>query len=71
MYSNNINEIIVQTLNIYLFHNWVNKLFSQENKVPRKQFKARKVAGSATYKQVTLFIQFVQALNKVRSVSSD
>ena len=29
----------------------INKLLSEENKVPRKQFGAGKVAGSATYKQ--------------------
>ena len=29
----------------------INKLFSEENKVPRILFEARKVAGSATYKQ--------------------
>ena len=29
----------------------INKLSLEENKVPRKQFEARKVAGSATYKQ--------------------
>ena len=33
------------------FHNWVNKLFSVGNKVPRTLFEARKVAGSATCKQ--------------------
>ena len=36
---------------MYLFHKWMNKLFSEENKVPRILFEARKVAGSATYKQ--------------------
>ena len=29
----------------------MNKLFSEENKVPRTRFEARKVAGPATYKQ--------------------
>ena len=29
----------------------MNKLFSEENKVPRTLFEARKVAGSATRKQ--------------------
>ena len=37
-----------------LSRNWINKLFSEENKVNRItgiQFEAGKVAGSATYKQ--------------------
>ena len=29
----------------------MNMLFSEENKVPRTLFEARKVAGSATYEQ--------------------
>ena len=33
------------------FYNWINKLFSEENEVPRTLLEARKVAGSATYKQ--------------------
>ena len=33
------------------FLNWINKLFSEENKVPKTLFEARKLAGSATYKQ--------------------
>ena len=36
--------------NIYFYY-WIDKLFLEENKVPRKLFDARKVAGSATYKQ--------------------
>ena len=47
----NIIEVIKQTLKYVLFHNWVNKLFSEENKVLRTLFEARKVAGSATSKQ--------------------
>ena len=35
---------------MYLFCYWVNKLFSEENKVPRTLLEAGKVAGSATYK---------------------
>ena len=35
------------------FHNWINKLFPEENKVPRRLFEARKVSGSATCKQNT------------------
>ena len=38
--------------NIYFFHNWINKMFSKENKVTRTLSEARKVAGSAKYKQV-------------------
>ena len=33
------------------FHNWMNRLLSEEKKVPRTLCGARKVAGSATYKQ--------------------
>ena len=40
-------EIIMQILFIFS----INKLFSEENKVPGTQFEARKVAGSATCKQ--------------------
>ena len=29
-------------INIHLLHNWINKLFSEENKVPRTLFEARK-----------------------------
>ena len=32
-------------------YNWINKLFSEKNKVPRTLFEVRKAAGSATYKQ--------------------
>ena len=65
----NLNEVIMQTQRYFFSHNWVNQLFSEENKVPRTQFEARKVAGSATYInkvneyytassfKVTLFIQ--------------
>ena len=37
--------------NILFFHKRINKLFSEENKVPRTLCEARKVAGSAKYKQ--------------------
>ena len=33
------------------FHNGIKKLFTEENKVPRTLFEARKVAGSAIYEQ--------------------
>ena len=36
--------------NIYLFHEWINKLFSEENKVYRTLCEAREVAGSAKCK---------------------
>ena len=35
----------------YDFNHWINKLLSEKNKVLRALFEARKVAGSATYKQ--------------------
>ena len=35
----------------YFLHNSIKKLLSEENKVPRMQYEARKVAGSTTYKQ--------------------
>ena len=45
--------------------NGQNKLFSYENKVPRRLFAAREVAGSATYKQSKWyesdFIQFIHS----------
>ena len=44
-----VNEIIIQTSNFP--NKWINKLFSEENKVPRTLFEARKLAGSAIYKQ--------------------
>ena len=34
------------------FHNWTNKLFSEETKIPGTLFEARKMAGSAKYKQL-------------------
>ena len=34
---------------MYFFHNWINKLFSEESEAPRTLFEARKVAGSAKY----------------------
>ena len=40
----NINEEIIQT-QIYEYM-WINKLFSEENTVPRTLFGARNVAGS-------------------------
>ena len=51
----------------FFFHKWIKKLFSEENKVPRTLFEARKVAGSAKYKQskwncVVLFGQFIYSV---------
>ena len=36
---------------MYLYNKWINKLLSEENKVPGTLFEARRVAGSAKYKQ--------------------
>ena len=60
----------------YFIHNWINKLVSEEHKVPRTQFDARRVAGSANYKQskavssfnVSLFIQFIKSWKQVEFV---
>ena len=48
-----IQEIQTLNLNVKLIiqTNCINKLFLEENKVPWTLFEARKVAGSATYKQ--------------------
>lgn len=35
----------------FFFRNWIIKLSSEENQIFRAMFKARKLAGSATYKQ--------------------
>ena len=43
--------------NINHLHNWINKLFSEENKIPRTLFEARKVAGSAN-------IELIQSQHK-------
>ena len=44
-----INEVMKQ---IFIFcPNWINKLFSEENNFLRTLFDARRVTGSATYKQ--------------------
>ena len=45
---NNMNEVLIQTQKCVFFHNWMNKLFSEGNKVPGTLLEARKVAGSAT-----------------------
>ena len=49
---------------IYLFHKWINKLSSEESKVIRALFEARKVAGSATYivKQYETVLSFKVSL---------
>ena len=53
----NTNEVIIQAHidRSFVFHNWINKLFSEENKIPRTPFEAWKVAGSATYKYMTVW----------------
>ena len=33
---------------MFCFHYWINKLFSEGNKLPRTLFEGGKVAGSAT-----------------------
>ena len=43
---------MIQTHEYLVFLNWINKLFSEEYKVPRTLFEARMMAGSATYKTV-------------------
>ena len=46
----NIKRVMIRTqIYIIFYHNLINELFSEENKVPRTLFGARKVAGSATY----------------------
>ena len=64
---------MIQTHNIHISHDWINKLFSEDDKVPRTLFVARKVAGSATYKQretiwnyIVLQGQFVYQSRKQR-----
>ena len=48
-----INEVVIQKAEIFTFSiNWINLLFSEENKVPRTLCEAGTVAGSATYKQI-------------------
>ena len=46
-----ISEVKIQNQIYGLFYNWINKLFSEENKVHRTLPEARKVAGSAKYSQ--------------------
>lgn len=46
-----INDVQYRLRYIYCFHNLINKLFLNEIKVPRAMFEARKVAGTARYKQ--------------------
>ena len=70
LYTHNNNEVLKQYSEIvFFFHNWMNKLFSEEDKVPRTLFEAGQVMGSATglnkvkqnetvfYFKVSLFIQ--------------
>ena len=53
----------------------MNKLLSEANKNPRTLFEARKVAGSATYKQIqtawkaSLFVQFIQSWEQWEFIS--
>ena len=50
----NNNEAITQTKNMYLFHDWINKMIFEENKVPVTVFEARKAAGSAEYNTIII-----------------
>lgn len=67
----NINEVIIQTYK-QILQKGINKLLSEESKVPERGLKLEKVAASATYKQsqqyepvltskVSLFIQFIES----------
>ena len=40
----NINEVIIQTQKL-IFHNWINKLFSEEDKVPEHCLKLERWRG--------------------------
>ena len=42
-------KLQIQRFLIFFSHYWINKLSSEENKVPRKLFEASKVAGSAIW----------------------
>ena len=44
---------------MFFFHSWINKLFSEEDKTSRAQSEAKKVAGSAKYKQSKTVWNFV------------
>lgn len=46
----NINEVIIQTYK-QILQKGINKLLSEESKVPERGLKLEKVAASATYKQ--------------------
>ena len=39
---------------MYLFHDWINKMIFEENKVPVTMFEARKAAGSAEYNTIII-----------------
>ena len=43
------DEVKMQVQGCLFLNDWINKLFSEENKVPRTLFGARRVAGSAKY----------------------
>ena len=44
----NIHDI-TEAMIYFFLHHWTNEVFSEENKIPRTQFEARTMAGSATY----------------------
>ena len=57
----NIIEVIIPKQIYAFFHNWLNQLFWEDNKVPR----TRKVAGSAKCKYVLSFKPFVYSVHSV------
>ena len=48
----------------FFSHKWINKLFSEEKRVSRTLFEARKVAGSAKYKQMKTKSMFIYSVSK-------
>ena len=49
----NINEIRIQTEKYFVFHNWINKLSSEENKVPEHCLKLGRWQGPPHINKVT------------------
>ena len=52
-------------------YKWINKLFSEENKVPRDLFEAIQVAGSAKYKQRCSYLSSVCLLSPFSPENKD
>ena len=60
----NINEVIIQT-QMYFFFNWVNRLFSEENKLPEHCLKLESWQGpaqKAKVKQYEIVLSFNASL---------